>query len=91
MDPITAAILVGAITAGIGAYTANEQMKAAEQAQEDAKQQATNNQNALVQQNYAKRKNALGLGGPTSPSGNQASQTGGVLTSVSGLGENSLV
>jgi len=82
MDPFTAAILVGAATSMIGMQQANSNARAQARAQRQAQDQAVENQNALVEEGYNKRKNAMGLGQNKSGGGLVASQTGGVLTSV---------
>jgi hypothetical protein len=81
MDPLTAAILIGG-TAAIGMYQANEQQKAIAKAQKRAKDEAVKNQNALVEQGFEKRRKTMGLGEPGAAGGLVASQSGGVLTSV---------
>ena len=94
MDPLTAAILVSAITGGAGFMQARNQRQAAESAQRQQAKQAVQNQNALVEENFNKRKAALarGLGGTTEgPLGIGASQTGAVLTSVTGEASNNIL
>jgi len=83
MDPITAAILVGAITSGISMYQSNKQSVAAAKAAKEGKDDEVKNQNRLVEDAYGKRKQALGLGQKGGAAGGLvASQSGGVLTSV---------
>ena len=84
MDPITAAILVGGmvVSSGISAYQADKTAKAQLKAQERAQDKAVKNQNKLVEESFAKRRNALGLGMVGGKTGMAASQTGSVLTSV---------
>lgn len=93
MDAMTKAILVGAATGGLGFapalgyYQAQETREQAVKDQKDALQKQVSNQNALVNQAYGKRVNALGIGetAPSaegiSPMGNAASQSGAVLQS----------
>lgn len=84
MPAIAAAILLSsAVTAGVGMYQANQQAIAQRRAQRKAEEQALENQNKLVEEEFGKRKQALGLGQRGSAAGGLvASQTGGVLTSV---------
>ena len=86
MDPITAALLIGAattaVTAGIGMYQGQQQAKAVARAQNKAQDKAVKNQNALVEEGFNKRRNAMGLGAQQAQGGQVASQTGSVLTSV---------
>ena len=84
MDPITASILVGGMlgTSFIGMYQADKQAKAAAKAQEKAQDRAVKNQNRLIEEGFQKRRSAMGLDGTPQNSGLIASQTGGVLTSV---------
>jgi hypothetical protein len=58
-------------------YQADRQAKATEKAEKQAKLAAAANQNALVEETFNKRKNAMGLGqaGPTQ-------QSGAVLTAL---------
>ena len=104
-SPIATGILTGAATgfmmgagpAGMvaGAVIGGIQAKSAEDAQyaarSEAKRLGINNQNAMVEQGYRKKNQARGIGDMTSPTGNQASQTGTVLTSVTGDSQNSLL
>jgi hypothetical protein len=87
MDPFTAAVLLGAATSLIGMQQANQQARAQAKAGERAQDQAVKNKNQLVEQSFEKRKRALGLGEQGNPNplaGNQASQSGTILTSVTG-------
>ena len=95
MAPLIAAILVGSAltTAYMGQQQAESQKKAAEKAKDKANQNAVQNQNALVKEKFNKRKEmAQGLGeGMESPMGLQASQSGAILTSVTGNAQNSIL
>lgn len=93
MDPVSAAILIGSYI--YSNYKADQE--AAElagqesRARRDARKNAAENQNRLVMESYQKRREMVrGIGDsvnrPASPLGQQASQTGTVLTSVGGLG-----
>lgn len=94
MDAMTKAILVGAATGGIGFqaslgyFQGQEAREQAEKDQRDALQKQVSNQNALINQQYNKRANALGIGEVASPAegvspmGNAASQSGAVLQST---------
>lgn len=86
MDPITATIILGGI-AYMQKMQADRQEKAIREAQKAEEQNAANKQNALVRDSYGKRRDtmssmrggrAVGLGGAG------ASQTGTILTSVTG-------
>lgn len=79
MDPFTAAILLGTTMASM--YQADQQKSAQQAAMKKAEKQAADNQNALVEQGFKKKKLAMGLG-QTPMGGQVASQSGGVLTSV---------
>jgi hypothetical protein len=73
---------------------ARAEANAIREAEKAAIKQGVRNQNALVTQTFNKRKGASGLGdgwGDTSPLGNQASQTGAVLNSTTGVEFNSIL
>lgn len=98
MDPITASILIGA--AASSAYMSYEQgqkqNRAVEQEQKRQRWASAANQNALVEKGFANRgKGAAGLGmsslGRGAAGGLGASQTGTVLTSVTGESKNNLL
>lgn len=82
MDPVTAAILMASVTAGIQMYQSQEQANAQAAAQKEAEDKAVQNQNALVEEGFQKRRKAMGLGDVTEKTGLIASQSGGILTSV---------
>jgi len=82
MDPVTAAILIGAATTAISAYSAKQQFDAAVSSQEQQKKKNVQNQNALVEQGFNNRTQGKARGfGST---GASASSVGGVLN---GIGE----
>lgn len=93
------ALLIAA-TGGLAAapimmqQNAQMQVEQQEKAFKQAEKQAAQNQNALVKQTFEKRKQMAGLGdgwGLESPSGNQASQSGAILTSLGDVNAQSLL
>lgn len=78
--------IAGGISGGASAEEGEKKRRAGEQAQKQAMINGVKNQNALVEDQYNKKKQASGLmGAPgSSASGLGASQTGAVLTSVTG-------
>lgn len=74
------------IGGGIGAmYDSNQgKMRDAQRNMRKLQGEGIANQNAVVEENYNKRKSAFGIGEKsTSPMGNAASQTGAILNSPS--------
>lgn len=91
MDPVTAAILIGGGSMIMQQQMAKQQAEAMRKAQRKQEEQSARNQNKLVEQNFQKRKQALGIGqGGGEFAGGVASQEGGVLTSVTGESQNVL-
>lgn len=92
MDPLSAALLIGSsvITAFETKKAADSQAFAQRRAMKEAREDAISNRNALVEQQFNKRRQARGLGQGAAQTGGLASQSGSVLTSVTG-GANSLV
>lgn len=95
LNPVATGILLGGITAGpmgmalgggIGAMydSAQGQQRDAEGARRDLQREGIKNQNAIVADQFNKRKSAFGIGegAQKSPMGNAASQSGSVLTST---------
>lgn len=68
-------------------YASKEQSSQQQQAMQDAevseRRNMTENQNAMVEEGFRKKRQARGLG-DGGPSGNLASQSGAALTSVTG-------
>lgn len=86
--PIAAAIIGSAL---IGAYQAQEQASAARQAQSAARREGVQNQNKAIEEGFNARRSNFGLGDDmTSPLGNQASQSGTILTSTTSNGRSGL-
>jgi hypothetical protein len=96
LNPVATGILLGAVGgpvgmglgAGIGAMYdhAQGQKRDAQKAMHGLQQQGVNNQNALVTENFNKRKDAFGIGEEVAPApmGNAASQTGAAMPSILG-------
>jgi hypothetical protein len=96
MNPLTSALMLLGPGAIIGApmmmqmKQAEKQARAIRNAREQARQEGIKNQNRAVEQGFNQRRQALGLGEMMrQPTGNDASQSGTVLTSV--VGGNSIL
>lgn len=89
---VAGAGLGAAVGGTIGAFKdmAEGRVRDAERMFKQQQNEGIMNQNKLVEANYKKSQQARGLGEGMSPMGNQASQSGSVLTSVV-QGNNSLI
>lgn len=93
MDPVTAAILIGAATS----FMANQSAQAQVSAQRKQHDEGVKNENAAVESNFAKKvSGAQGIGGgfkqqSGQPLGNQASQAGGILGDMDKNNVNSIL
>ena len=77
-----ALIAIAAMQAGFAVYQQNQQVKAANKAQQQAAEDAVSNQNALVLEQQKKRRQAQGTALGGSPAAEQIARQGSVLTST---------